>query len=314
MDLQNIANIAQIIIVIWGLFVGTLTLPSLLKRLASFIWSLVTKPTKRSTAGLPSESPLVSAIYLIRNSFSIGPLIFTWYSLAIAASSYQKYLQEHPSAVAQPFLLLWQEGFGGNSLTFYQVAVIDAALLIIFLTLTLMSSVLSSKYERRRNQRELKEISNVEVSNKLEAITKNEATTESNQTVSNIGIAKIAEGVNIVLQETLKEISLEMDSTIKTELDEMYHRMKALTDGNKSALEKVERQLLTQREDFDRIIAQVANGTSETYKITNTLSEVEKQMLETTLKLNKLVEALPTANIISSISTDDPNGNKEPKR
>ena len=293
---------------------GTVTLPSLAKRLVRFMWSPVTEPTKHAQAGPPDESPLVSFIYLIRNFLTLVPLIFTWYSLSTAASSYQKYMQERPSAVTQPFLLLWQEGFGGKSLPFSQVAFIDAMVLIIFLLLTIISSMLSSREKSRRNQEERKEISNTEDTNTLAEITKNEATTNGQQTVTDIGIAKIAEGIQIIVQESLKELSSEMNARITAERDKMYATVEALSRDNKAAIEHVERQLLTQREDVDRMICQVAQGNSETKRITNTLSEIEKQLLETTQEFNELVEALRTANSTASLNSHDLNGKKEPKR
>lgn len=71
-----------------------------------------------------------------RNISALLPLVFTWIALGIAGWGYKDYLQTHPSQYTKPFLLLWEQGFGGGFLSFTAVATVDFALLIGVLALT----------------------------------------------------------------------------------------------------------------------------------------------------------------------------------
>lgn len=74
-----------------------------------------------------------------RNALVLVPVFLTWYALAEASRNYARYITENPDEAGQPFLLLWQRGFGDNSWlhpTFSQVALIDAAVIFIIILLT----------------------------------------------------------------------------------------------------------------------------------------------------------------------------------
>lgn len=89
----------------------------------------------------------------IRNVLVLVPVFLTWFALAEAARNYERYLEANPDAVGQPFLLLWQQGFGGEgnaltSPTFATVAIIDAAVIMVIILLTLYA------HGRREDQEE----------------------------------------------------------------------------------------------------------------------------------------------------------------
>jgi hypothetical protein len=77
----------------------------------------------------------------IRNVLVLVPILLTWFALAEAAKAYEAFIAQNPDQVGQPFLLLWERGFGGfaSPLTpsFSTVALIDAVLIAIIIGLTL---------------------------------------------------------------------------------------------------------------------------------------------------------------------------------
>ena len=79
----------------------------------------------------------------IRNVLVLVPILLTWFALAEASRAYAAFIAANPDEVRQPFLLLWENGFGGyaNALapSFSTVALIDAVLIAIIILLTLYS-------------------------------------------------------------------------------------------------------------------------------------------------------------------------------
>jgi hypothetical protein len=77
----------------------------------------------------------------IRNVLVLVPILLTWFALAEASRAYNAYIAQNPDEVRQPFLLLWERGFGGFSSalapSFSTVALIDAVLIAIIIGLTL---------------------------------------------------------------------------------------------------------------------------------------------------------------------------------
>ena len=79
----------------------------------------------------------------LRNVLVLMPILLTWFALAEASRAYERFLAISPDDVRQPFLLLWERGFGGQASvlapTFSTVALIDAVLIAIIIALTLYS-------------------------------------------------------------------------------------------------------------------------------------------------------------------------------
>lgn len=75
-----------------------------------------------------------------RQVLVLVPILLTWYALYESTRAYSRYIADNPDEVRKPFLLLWQEGFGGElgglSPTFSTVAVIDAAIILVIILLT----------------------------------------------------------------------------------------------------------------------------------------------------------------------------------
>ena len=74
--------------------------------------------------------------HLARNVCALTPLIFTWVMLGLASQHYNRYLTANPREANEPFLLLWQQGFGSGFPSFERVAFIDFGLLTLVVVLT----------------------------------------------------------------------------------------------------------------------------------------------------------------------------------
>ncbi|MEZ4626233.1 MAG: hypothetical protein R2843_15895 [Thermomicrobiales bacterium] len=68
------------------------------------------------------------------------PIMLTWFALAQAVSDYSNYVERYPEQIGQPFLLLWQQGFGGeaswHSPSFSSVAILDAMVILLIVVIT----------------------------------------------------------------------------------------------------------------------------------------------------------------------------------
>lgn len=76
----------------------------------------------------------------VRNVLVFLPIFLTWFALFEAARAYGRYIDAHPDEIRQPFLLLWQRGFDGDTgilaASFSTVAIIDAVLIALIIALT----------------------------------------------------------------------------------------------------------------------------------------------------------------------------------
>jgi hypothetical protein len=79
----------------------------------------------------------------IRNMLVLLPILLTWFALWEATRAYRSYIDLHPEQIDQPFLLLWQRGFGGHSsffsMAFSTVAIVDAMIIGVIILLTFYS-------------------------------------------------------------------------------------------------------------------------------------------------------------------------------
>ncbi|MGH2618595.1 MAG: hypothetical protein ACRDJC_25475, partial [Thermomicrobiales bacterium] len=89
-----------------------------------------------------AHSTIASADRL-RNILVLMPILLTWFALAEASKAYSAYITLNPDAVRQPFLLLWEQGFGGQASplapSFSTIALIDAVLIAVIIALTFYS-------------------------------------------------------------------------------------------------------------------------------------------------------------------------------
>jgi len=85
-----------------------------------------------------AHSRFWAILEVIRNVLVFAPIAVTWLGLSLAAGAYADFLAAQPQLVSQPFLLLWQQGFGGRLLfNFGTLALIDASLIGVLIVLSL---------------------------------------------------------------------------------------------------------------------------------------------------------------------------------
>ena len=79
----------------------------------------------------------------LRNILVLVPILLTWFALAEASKAYSAFIALNPDEVRKPFLLLWEQGFGGQASrfapSFSTVALIDAVLIAFIIGLTFYS-------------------------------------------------------------------------------------------------------------------------------------------------------------------------------
>ncbi|GAC1629775.1 MAG: hypothetical protein NVS4B7_18430 [Ktedonobacteraceae bacterium] len=95
---------------------------------------------------------LINFMELIRNTLILAPIMITWFGISQATQQYDvllsQYLHDNSHNVDQPFLYLWQEGFGGRLppfLTLSSIALFDAGLLFLILVLTFFTFYLDQQ-------------------------------------------------------------------------------------------------------------------------------------------------------------------------
>jgi Mg2+ and Co2+ transporter CorA len=76
----------------------------------------------------------------VRNIMILFPIMLTWFALAQAVRDYSNYIEANPEQIGQPFLLLWQQGFGGqgswHAPSFSAVALLDALVILVIVVIT----------------------------------------------------------------------------------------------------------------------------------------------------------------------------------
>lgn len=86
---------------------------------------------------------IVAVADRIRNVLVLLPIALTWFALYEATKSYREYIDANPDQISQPFLLIWQRGFGGRggflATSFSTVAIIDAMIIGVIIALTFYS-------------------------------------------------------------------------------------------------------------------------------------------------------------------------------
>lgn len=98
---------------------------------------------------------LISGLELTRNTLIFVPIFVTWLAVSQASSKYQDLLnaclKSCPDQVSQPFLYLWEQGFGGRLPDFLRlstVGLIDAGVLFSVFMLTWIVSLFASARNR----------------------------------------------------------------------------------------------------------------------------------------------------------------------
>ena len=115
------------------------------REVAGYIEAIDPRTLAETISG--EHSTLWDVLEVLRNVLVFAPIAVTWFGLSLAAAAYAGLIGRQPELVSRPFLLLWEESFGGASpLNFSTLAIIDASLIAI---LILLSLALHSRTELR---------------------------------------------------------------------------------------------------------------------------------------------------------------------
>lgn len=101
----------------------------------------------------PMTDSLISALEWARNILIFMPLLISWLGISQAVSTYSTFVSAHQDQITQPFLYLWQAGFGGQLPSVYRLsslAGIDAFLLFLLVVMTIVHSTLADLGRQRR--------------------------------------------------------------------------------------------------------------------------------------------------------------------
>ena len=103
---------------------------------AGYIEAIEPKTLAESISG--GHSQIWDVLEVIRNVLVFAPIAVTWFGLSVAAAAYAGLIGRQPDLVSRPFLLLWEEGFGGAApFNFSALALTDASLIGLLIILSL---------------------------------------------------------------------------------------------------------------------------------------------------------------------------------
>ncbi len=95
----------------------------------------------------------VHRLHSWRNALAVAPLLVTWLALAWASIDYNRELANYPARVTKPFLLLWQEHFGGKHIpAFSSFGIFDLVLLGCVFAFTIWVSGEEARLTKQQNQ------------------------------------------------------------------------------------------------------------------------------------------------------------------
>jgi len=207
----------------------------------------------------------------IRNVLVLVPILLTWYALAEASRAYDRYLTENPDEAGQPFLLLWQQGFGGElsvlSPTFATVALIDAAIILVIILLTLYA------HGRREDQEDrVAEIS-----------------AEYYVTIDNT----LAEaGVMLARDRAAQPSQLAQNVAALTDRFDLNSReIIGLIDEERQRLSEIAERRQSEMSDFSLFVRGMRSGAEQTHRMLSELRQVSRSLDESVDRLGTDVAA-----------------------
>lgn len=99
-----------------------------------------------------AQQKTVRRLHAARNALALIPLLITWLALGWAGVLYRGELAAHPALGTKPFLLLWENRFGGQTIpTFSETALADLILLTMVLGITVWVHSAETTAARRQD-------------------------------------------------------------------------------------------------------------------------------------------------------------------
>jgi hypothetical protein len=172
----------------------------------------------RPLAGFPKSARYA---HLLRNVAALAPLIFTWIMLGLAAQQYSREIKADPQAANEPFLLLWQRGFGTGFWSFELVTIIDFSVLALVALLTFWVHWAEGQADRSA---ELV----YEAMDSLEGFVAETGVIPNSLTPGNF-----AREASILLSKTVRDIS-GLNEANKTAIEEAGDRLERIQDAGQS--------------------------------------------------------------------------------
>lgn len=242
----------------------------------------------------------LSVLFIIRDALSIAPIAFTWLALNLAASAYQKDLNDpryKEKDLYQPFLFLWQENFHsnhGNVIQFSWAAGWDAVLLALLIAMFVFIVPWARSFHRTRIYKSLDEVSFDKVINDLLVVI---GTDGANTRLEDKDTHKIAEAIKQALRNVLlnydrvaleaRKYIQETEKQTKT-LVEAFHQDLGLFNADVQLLTDSLGEMKTSLENHDQQVQKLADVSGCLADSSKELAESAKELVSSA-KLNVTV-------------------------
>lgn len=204
----------------------------------------------------------------IRNVLVLLPILLTWAALAEAANAYQRYITKNPDEIRKPFLLLWQEGFGGEahwwSPSFSAVGFMDAAIIAIIIGLTLYSHGRREKQEE--NIQKTANLFQTELENVMAEATVALAPDRAGRPATLArAVDRMADRFDVASQELLTRLRVEHDrlDAIAARREREVGDLGAFVSGMRAGAEETQRTVVELRQVSRALQQAVEDMTSE---------------------------------------------------
>lgn len=228
----------------------------------------------------------------VRNVLVLVPILLTWAALGEAATAYNRYITENPDQANQPFLLLWQRGFGGQASilapTFSTVALIDAIVIVIIILLTFYA------HGRREKQEDLISDSAAEfqadLDNALAEATVLLATDKSSRPAQlTDSVERLADTFSTNSQSLLNQLQVEHDRLdhLASRREKEFADFGVFASGMRAGAEEMHRLLVDLREvsnGLERALQDLASEVS-------TSSDQQRTLLTAVASLERMTSS-----------------------
>ena len=234
--------------------------------------------------------PLVDTMDKVRNVMILVPIMLTWFALAQAVSDYSNYVERYPEQIGQPFLLLWQQGFGGeaswHSPSFSSVAILDAMVILLIVVITFFAH--GRREEREEDIAMTARDFQAHLDNALGEATVRFAmarTMKPNAMAEAIG--QVTSRFDTTAQELLTRLRVEHDrlDEIAARREREFSDFAVFASGMRAGAEESQRTLIDLRQISSALQTAVEDLTSEI----GVASEQQRTLLSVTSGLERVI-------------------------
>ena len=246
-----------------GSHVGTIDFP-VLEKLAD--------PEGAADEIAASRQRPVRTAHTLRNICALLPLLVTWIALGLASRAYSSDLAAHPANSTEPFLLLWQQGFGSGFPTFLDVALMDFTLLLVVIALTGWVHHVESK--AAQSQARI-------IDNLYSALNTLAAATEQSVVRPPASAEEWADAAKRIIAGAMEQTRL-LAETSQQAIDEASTRLSGIQGQGREFIERysseIRQTMVSVREQNEQFIRHTASESRET------LRRLVEQQMEPLLK------------------------------